>query len=357
MVGGPITKGLEKSAMSFPGVNIPVLNARARVGTGLEQGVNLAAEQLAEPGTNVNTSPGGAGAEWRGAAQDQLTNAWRTAQNNIDAAESDASSRNLTDANGNPQLVTGATLANLGAALRNLKGFDNQGRVIPVLGGAGDATVNGVVNDIGGKLQDQDPVAGNNMRASLAAHQAALNNPNIPPAMDPILQGRIDALNQNIAANQGVSFDTLRRIKTDMQTAARGGDHVSGLVADTLRDALGDHLNNVAPDLGQRYSDAVGQYKQAMDLQRSFTGAKVNAVGNTDRPGVYTAAPGDTTLANAATNLLRNPQNAEPYLNTPGFRNVLAAVGISALVRRTLNSTRPRRRRTSGASQTPVRAC
>jgi len=90
----------------------------------------------------------------------------------------------------------------------------------------------------------------------------------------PLKPSPLDALNQNIAANQGVSFDTLRRIKTDMQTAARGGDHVSGLVADTLRDALGDHLNTVAPDLGQRYADAVGQYKQAMDLRRSFTGAK-----------------------------------------------------------------------------------
>ena len=128
-------------------------------------------------------------------------------------------------------------------------------------------------------------------------------------AMFPILQDRINALNQNIAANQGVSFDTLRRIKTDMQTAARGGDYVSGLVADTLRDALGDHLNSVAPDLGQRYSDAVTRYKNAMALQRSFTGAKVNAVGNvTNTPGVYTAAPGDTTLSNAATNLLRNPR-------------------------------------------------
>ena len=89
----------------------------------------------------------------------------------------EASSRNLTDANGNPQLVTGSNLANLGTSLRNLKGFDNQGRAIPVLGGAGDATVNSVLNDIGGKLQDQDPVAGNNMRASLAAHQSALQQP------------------------------------------------------------------------------------------------------------------------------------------------------------------------------------
>jgi hypothetical protein len=63
-----------------------------------------------------------------------------------------------------------------------------------------------------------------------------------------------------------------------------------------------------------------------MDLQRSFTGAKVNAVGNTNKPGVYTEQPGDTTLTGQANNLLKNPQNADPYRNTPGFNNALAAV-------------------------------
>jgi hypothetical protein len=325
MVSSPGVQSIEKLASGTPLAGNPTAVAREEVTNALKAGRAQAAQSQAAPGTNVNVSPGGAGSEWRSAAQTQLTNALQTAENNIDATESEASSRNLTDANGNPQLVTGPTLANLGAALRNIRGFDDQGRTISTLGGAGDATVNSAISDIAGRLQDQDPVAGNNMRASLAAHQAALTNPNIPPGMIPTLQNRIDTLNQNIAANQGVSFDTLRRIKTDMQTAARGGDYVSGQVADTLRDALGDHLNSVAPALGQRYSDAVDQYKQAMDLQRSFTGAKINAVGNTDKTGVYTGQPGDTQLTNAATNLLKNPQNADPYLNTPGFRNALAA--------------------------------
>lgn len=326
MVGGPIVKGLEKSAMSFPGVNIPVLNARGRVSAGLEQGVDSAAQQLTEPGANVNTSPGGAGAEWRGAAQDQLTQAWQTAQNNIRQVEEDASSRNLTDANGNPQLVTGGTLANLGARLRGVMGFDNQGRVIPVLSGAGDATVNGVLNDIASKLQDQDPILGLNLRQSQAQIQKVLNDPNTPAAGKAAFQQALDQVNQNIVANKGVSFDTLRQLKSQMGNLAQGGDWVAGQVADALRDTLGDHLNSIAPALGKRYNDAVQSYNDAMNLRRSFTTARTNAVGVTNEPGVYTAAPGDTQLSNAATNLLRNPQNAEPYLNTPGFRNVLAAV-------------------------------
>jgi hypothetical protein len=94
-----------------------------------------------------------------------------------------------------------------------------------------------------------------------------------------------------------------------------------------------------------------------MDLQRSFTGAKVNAVGNvTNTPGVYTAAPGDTTLANAATSLLRNPQNAEPYLSTPGFRNVLAAV-VSRLGQKNSEFNPTQAAKDIGASQTRVRVC
>jgi hypothetical protein len=324
MVGGPVVKGLEKSAMSFPGVNIPVLNARGRVGAGLEQGVDTAANQLAQPGTPVNTSPGGAGAEWRGAAQDQLTNAWQTAQNNIVKVENDASSRNLTDANGNPQLVTGPVLDGLRTRLNGVMGFDNQGRTISTLSAGGDATVNAVLNDITSKLQDQDPIAGMNMRAYRDQIQNQLKAS--APAARPDLQQQLDQVNQDIADNQGVSFDTLRQYKSQMGNAAQQGDWVAGQVADALRDTLGDHLNNVAPALGKQYGDAVQGYNDAMGLKRSFTTARTNAVGRTDSPGEYTATPGDTQLSNAATTLLKNPQNAEPYLNTPGFRNVLAAV-------------------------------
>ena len=326
MVGGPIVKGLEKSAMSFPGVNIPVLNARGKVGAGLEQGVDSAANQLTEPGTPVNTEPGGAGAEWRGAAQDQLTQAWQTAQNNTRQVENDASSRNLTDANGNPQLVTGPVLDGLRTKLNGIMGFANQGRTISTLSGAGDATVNGVLNDITSKLQDQDPVAGANWRAQIATLKAQMN-PNNPQATNSALQSGIDQLNQNIAANQGVSFDTLRQHKSNMGNLAQQGDWVAGEVTDALRDALGAHLNAIDPNgLGQRYANAVQGYNDAMNLKRSFTTARTNAVGPTPSPGEYTAPPGDTQLTNAATNLLKNPQNAQPYLNTPGFRNVLAAV-------------------------------
>ena len=327
MVGGPVIKGLEKTAQSFPGVNIPVLNARGKVGAGLKQGVDTAAEQLQQPGTPINTSPGGAGAEWRGAAQDQLTQAWQTAQNNTRQVENDASSRNLTDANGNPQLVTGATLAGLGARLRGVMGFDNQGRVIPVLSGAGDATVNGVLNDIASKLQDQDPIEGMKLRYNAEQTQDQLNDPATPLAAKPALQAQLDQINQLIAANKGVSFDTLRQHKSNMGALAQGGDWVAGQVADALRDTLGDHLNSVDPKgLGQRYANAVQGYNDAMNLKRSFTTARTNAVGTTASPGEYTNTPGDTQLSNAADNLLRNPQNAQPYLNTPGFRNVLAAV-------------------------------
>jgi hypothetical protein len=327
MVGGPVVKGLEKSAMSFPGVNIPVLNARGKVGAGLQQGVDAAADQLAQPGTPVNTSPGGAGAEWRGAAQDQLTNAWQTAQDNIRQVENDASSRNLTDANGNPQLVTGDVLDGLRMRLNGVMGFNNQGRTISTLSSGGDATVNAVLNDIRSKLQDQDPIEGMRMRADRGQIQSQLSDPNTPAAAKPALQQQLDQVNQDIAANQGVSFDTLRQYKSQMGNAAQQGDWVAGQVADALRDTLSDHLNAVDPNgLGQRYSNAVQGYNDAMNLKRSFTTARTNAVGPTPSPGEYTAPPGDTQLSNAATNLLRNPQNAQPYLNTPGFRNALAAV-------------------------------
>jgi hypothetical protein len=327
MVGGPIVKSLEKSAMSFPGVNIPVLNARARVGAGLEQGVDTAASQLAQPGTNINTSPGGAGAEWRGAAQDQLTQAWQTAQNNTRQVENDASSRNLTDANGNPQLVTGPVLDALRTKLNGIMGFNNQGRTISTLSGAGDATVNGVLNDIASKLQDQDPILGLNLRQNQGQIQNQLNDPNTPAAAKPALQAQLDQVNQDIIDNKGVSFDTLRQHKSNMGNLAQQGDWVAGEVTDALRDALGAHLNATDPNgLGQRYANAVQGYNDAMNLKRSFTTARTNAVGPTPSPGEYTAPPGDTQLANAAANLLKNPQNAQPYLNTPGFRNVLAAV-------------------------------
>jgi hypothetical protein len=326
MVGGPVVKGLEKTAQSFPGVNIPVLNARGKVGAGLKAGVDTAASQLSD-GTPINTSPGGAGAEWRGAAQDQLTQAWQTAQNNTRQVENDASSRNLTDANGNPQLVTGPVLDALRTKLNGIMGFNNQGRTISTLSGAGDATVNGVLNDIASKLQDQDPILGLNLRQNQGQIQNQLNDPNTPAAAKPALQQQLDQVNQDIADNKGVSFDTLRQHKSNMGNLAQQGDWVAGEVTDALRDALGAHLNAVDPNgLGQRYANAVQGYNDAMNLKRSFTTARTNAVGTTNSPGEYTNTPGDTQLANAADNLLRNPQNAEPYLNTPGFRNVLAAV-------------------------------
>jgi hypothetical protein len=349
MVGSPGVAAFERAGAAFPFLNIPIKSAQGGVANALERGVANAAEAVAPmregplpqgalgPGAPVktlpDTTPGAPGALLQQRAQDELTRRWNDAKSAIDQAETAASLTNLRDANGNPALVKGPALQALFNTLGGLTSQTVNERPIPISVGSGGDAANSAAGRLRSALTPQDPVLDRNLNAALNSTQAQLANPSVPAAAKPALNAQARSLQQQIDANMGVSFEALRRLKSEIGSSVDQGsvDSFTGnQITGAMTDALQSHLDAVDPALGQRYRAALGQYNDAMKYREDLTGpGVVNAVGTPKGPGQYLNPPGQTDLTNRIVGFLRNPERAGVLPQTPGWRDAVAALVAS----------------------------
>ena len=331
MVGSAGVGAVERAGGAVPLLNIPIKTAQGKVASAVGQGVSESAGQIATPGTLPDTTPGAPGALLQQRTQDALTKQWLDAKNAINQVETSANVHNLKDANGNPALVSGPALQNLFGSLSGLTGQVVDGRVIPT--STADAA-NSAAASVRGALAPIDPVLDRNLNTALATTQMQIQNPNMPPAAKPALYAQARDLQNQINANQGVSFEALRQLKSKIAEGIDQGsvDSVTGnQITDALSGALQQHLDAVDPALGQSYRAALGQYRGAMRYreQLSGPGVRTNPVGTPQGPGQYINPPGQQDLTNRIAGFLRNPQNAGILPQTPGWRDVAAALVAS----------------------------
>jgi hypothetical protein len=330
MVGSPGVAALERGGAAFPLLNIPIKNAQGAVASAVGKGVTEAANQLATPGTKPDVTAGAPGALLQRLTQEDLTRQWQAAKNAIDQVETSAGVGNLRDANGNPALVSGPALQNLLGSLGGLTGQVVDGRVIPTSVGSGGDIANSAAARVRGALTPIDPVLDRNLNTALTTTQMQLANVNMPPAAKPALYAQAQDLQNQINANKGVSFEALRRLKSEIASGITQGS-VDGYTGNRITDALAggiqQHLDAVAPALGQQYTKARQDYADAMKYRDQLTGpGVVNVVGKPQAPGEYLNPPGETDITNRVAGFLRNPERAGVLPQTPGWRDAVAAL-------------------------------
>ena len=346
MVGGPLVSSVERSGAAFPVLNIPVKAAQGKVANAVEGGVRSAAEAVAPmregplpqgafgPGAPVktlpDTTPGAPGALLQQGAQDELTQRWNDAKSAIDQTEAAASLTNLRDASGNPVLVKGPQLQSLFDSLDGLTSQTVNGQAIPVSVGSGGDAANSAAARLRSALTPQDPVLDRNLNAVLNSTNYQLANHNVPASVKPALYSQARNIQNQIDANMGVSFEALRRLKSEIGSSIDQGSvdsYTGNQITGAMTDALQQHLDAVDPALGQRYKAANDQYRAAMKYRQDLTGpGVVNAVGTPQGPGRYANPPGQTDLTNRVAGFLRNPERAGILPQTPGWRDAVAAL-------------------------------